>query len=163
MTDAVSTDLYVVDTNTINEWQDYYPDSFPSFWERIEGLVDEGRLTSTRHVEEEIHDESIAEHVRDWADDHETIFLPPTHEEMEFVAEIFEEEHFQHLIGERQRKTYNPVADPWIIARAAVNDGCVVTEESRKPNAAKIPNVCDHFGVDWCDLEGMLQREGWEF
>lgn len=163
MSEEGSTDLYVVDTNTINEWEDYYPDRFPSFWENLEDLVDDGRLTSTRLVKDELENWSIAGHVLDWADDHETLFLPPTKDEMEFVTVIFEEEHFQQLISERKRKTYHPIADPWLIARAAVNDGCVVTEERRKPNAAKIPNVCEHFEIDWCDLEEMLKREDWIF
>ncbi|MFY9611452.1 MAG: DUF4411 family protein [Blastocatellia bacterium] len=56
-----------------------------------------------------------------------------------------------------------PVADPFVIAAAAVRGGTVVTQEQPKPNAAKIPNVCDHFGVAWTDLEGFMNQQNWTF
>jgi len=31
-------------------------------------------------------------------------------------------------------------------------------EETYKDNAAKIPNICDYFKVDYLNLEGFLQR-----
>ncbi len=40
---------------------------------------------------------------------------------------------------------------------------CVVTEEVRRPNAARIPNVCDHFGIGCINLEQLMEREGWQF
>jgi hypothetical protein len=35
--------------------------------------------------------------------------------------------------------------------------------EQLKPNAAKIPNICDHFSVPCFDLEEFMEAEGWEF
>lgn len=32
-----------------------------------------------------------------------------------------------------------------------------------KPNAAIVPNICEHFGVDWLNLEQFMQQEGWKF
>ena len=40
---------------------------------------------------------------------------------------------------------------------------CVVTQESERPHAAKIPNICEHFGVDWTNLKGFMERENWSF
>lgn len=57
----------------------------------------------------------------------------------------------------------DPAADPFVIARAKIIGGCVVTEEKLKPNAAQIPNVCDHFGIDCTNLEGLIEAEGWQF
>ena len=39
--------------------------------------------------------------------------------------------------------------------------GCVVTLEGAPANAAKIPNICSHFGVGCIHLEGFMEREGW--
>ena len=39
----------------------------------------------------------------------------------------------------------------------------VVTMESLKPNAARIPNICEHFGVRCMDLEEFMEAEGWKF
>jgi hypothetical protein len=46
------------------------------------------------------------------------------------------------------------------IASARVRGGCVVTEEANKPNAAKIPNVCEHFGIHWTNVEGFWKQNG---
>ena len=32
-----------------------------------------------------------------------------------------------------------------------------------KPNAVKIPNICDHFKTPFLDLEGFMEKEGWVF
>jgi hypothetical protein len=39
----------------------------------------------------------------------------------------------------------------------------VVTEEEKKANAARIPNVCEYFGVNCVNLEGFMERKGWAF
>ena len=64
--------------------------------------------------------------------------------------------HFRNLVSEYERLQARPVADPSVIACAQVREGCVVTQERGKPNAAKIPHVCDHFGVRCTDFEGFL-------
>ncbi len=86
-----------------------------------------------------------------------------TPEEQAFVGEIFRVRHFQALVGNTQRLTGLPVADPFVIAAARIRGGCVVTEEVKKPNAAKVPNVCEHFGIECLNVEGFLEQNGWEF
>ncbi len=44
-----------------------------------------------------------------------------------------------------------------------VEDGCVITQELLKANAAKISNICQAFGVPYLNLEGFIEKEGWEF
>ena len=56
-----------------------------------------------------------------------------------------------------------PVADPFVVAAAKARGACAVTEESMRETAAKIPNVCDHFEIDWTNVEGFMKREGWAF
>lgn len=56
-----------------------------------------------------------------------------------------------------------PCADPLIIAAAKLHNGCVVTEETKKPNAPNIPNVCEYFNIDCTNLQGFMEREGWSF
>ncbi len=82
---------------------------------------------------------------------------------MLFISQIFSVQHFQNLVGKKQRLKGTPVADPFIIACAKIKNGCVITEEAFKPNAAKIPNICKYFNVDCTNVEGLMQREGWRF
>jgi hypothetical protein len=44
-----------------------------------------------------------------------------------------------------------------------VRNACVVTEESFKKNAAKISNVCDHYGIEWITIQGFMDKERWRF
>jgi Domain of unknown function (DUF4411) len=91
------------------------------------------------------------------------VFTTPTAEETEFVGRILAVPHFQQLIGTKARLTGTPVADPFVIACAAVRDGTVVTEEKTKPNSAKIPNVCEHFAISCLNLEKFMRAVGWSF
>ncbi|RZI70387.1 MAG: DUF4411 family protein, partial [Pseudomonas sp.] len=54
-------------------------------------------------------------------------------------------------------------ADAFIVARAFAIGGSVVTAERFKPNAVKLPNICDHFKIPCLDLERFMEEEGWEF
>lgn len=155
--------VYVFDTNSLRVFGNYYPESFPSFWQELMHLVLAGRVVSVREVKKELELQNPIEHLNDWAVQNTQIFTPPSSEEMEMVAEIFLVNHFKQLIGEKQRLKGLPVADPFLVARGRLTGACVVTEEARKPNAAKIPNVCDHFQVRSTDVRGFLAEVGWRF
>ncbi len=155
--------IYVFDTSSLLQLQAYYPSTFPSFWEKFDDLVADGRILSVAEVRKEIDNQATATHILDWVDVWKRIFTVPTPEEQAYVAEIFSIPHFQQLVGIKQIQRGMPVADPFIVARGRHLAACVVTEESLKDNAAKIPNVCKHFGVDCVKLRDFLQREGWRF
>lgn len=55
------------------------------------------------------------------------------------------------------------MADPFVIASAYFRKGCAVTEETYKPNAAKIPNICEHYEIDCISLEDLMKKESWVF
>jgi hypothetical protein len=155
---------YVFDTVSLRVIGNYYPDQFPSFWSKFDALVTAGEIISVREVLTELELQAkSAPHTYKWAKQHRSIFLPPTVDEAIFVAQIFAVKHFQNLISEKQRLRGSPVADPFLIASAKTKSACVVTEEEKKPNAAKIPNVCDHFKIDCINVEEFLKREGWQF
>ena len=155
--------IYVMDTNSWRVFGNYYPATFSSFWEQVEQLAARGSLVSCREVASELEIQNIAPHIDQWVEDHKRLFSDPTEGEMRWAAEILAVPHFQQLIGEQQRLKGLPVADPWVVARGAALAACVVTEESLKPHAAKIPNVCKHFGVRYTNAEGFLAELGWRF
>jgi len=154
---------YVLDTSSFRICGHYFPSRFPTFWHSFDELVNQGRIISVREVRNELDHVANREHLRDWVNNNRGIFLLPEPDETVFVARIFSVPHFQQLIGEKQRLIGRPVADPFVIASAQARGGTVVTEESLKPNAAKIPNVCDHFGIDCISIEQLMENEGWEF
>lgn len=154
---------YVLDTSSIRVFSNYYPARFLAFWENLEQIVSEGRIVSAREVYNELDRQSTKPHVDDWAKANKHLFPHPTEVEMTFVARIFEVGHFQQLVSDKQRTLGRPAADPFIIAAAHEREACVITEESKTANAGKIPNVCDHFGIDCINLEKFMERESWSF
>ena len=155
--------IYVFDTSSLSKLKHFFPGVFKSVWTDLDVLVQSGNLISTREVWNEIERGEVDKHTNDWLKQRKALFTTPAATELQFVAQIFQISHFQSLIGEKQRLTGTPVADPFVIACAKIRKATVVTEERLKPNAAKIPNVCQHFSVPCIDLEVFMQQQGWSF
>ena len=155
--------MYVFDSSSFIVLGHYFPDGFPTFWKQFDSYAAKGKIVSVREVFKELDNLIAQPHLLEWIRNNKSIFHIPSAEETEFVAEIFKVSHFQYLITEKQRLKGSPVADPMVIASAKINSYCVVTEEKAKANAAKIPNVCSHFGIDYTNLNGFMKKEGWEF
>ena len=155
--------MYVFDTSPLSTlFKNYYRKRFPSLWRHFDQLVADGNLVSTREALREIEDGPVPE-LRDWAQSNNGLFSTPTAAEGAFVARIYAVRHFQQNIEQQKLLKGGRSADPYIIARAAIEDRTVVTMESLKENAAKIPNICRHFDVRCLTLEEFMEAEGWEF
>ncbi|MCD2450991.1 DUF4411 family protein [Methylicorpusculum oleiharenae] len=136
--------IYVFDTSSLSKLKHFYPGVFKSVWNEME----RGNPDQYNNV---------------WLKERKEIFTIPSAAELRFVAEIFKITHFQALIGEQRRLKGTPVADPFVIACAKINQGTVVTEELFKPNATKIPNVCQYFQIPCIDPEKFMQQQDWSF
>lgn len=155
--------IFVFDTSSLIKLKHFYPNIFESIWKGLGNMVASNNLISTREVWRELEGQDQGRHVNQWVKDNKSIFTTPQPEELNFVAEIFRVRHFHTLIGDQQRLKGTPVADPFVIACAKVNNGTVVTEEVIKPNAAKIPNVCQKFDVDCINLHQFMEMQNWKF
>ena len=154
---------YIFDSGPlIDLFRHYYPERFPSLWQRFYSLVSDGKIISVREVYNEI--EAKEDALAYWAKEQkDKLFLPSTSKELQFVSEIFQISHFQAMIRKQERLQGKPVADPFVIARAKIQECQVVTTELFKDNAAGIHNVCEHFSIPHINLEGFMQQEGWVF
>ncbi len=156
--------VYVFDSGAlITLFTYFYESRFPSLWERFNNLVTSQRVLSTREVANEITSFYARTRLTEWVSIRTDLFIPPSELEFRYVEEIFRQRHFQQLIGRKAMFSGQPVADPFVIAKARAIRGTVVTTEKHKPNAAQIPNICEYFGVDCVGLEGFMEREGWCF
>lgn len=154
--------IYIFDSGPlINLFRYYYPERFPSLWESFNDLVAERRIISVREVKNELIE--YGDSLSLWVKEHSECFHTPTNDELYFVAEIFRIPHFQALIRKKERLQGRPVADPFVIAKAKCEGGCVVTLETHTKGAAKIPNVCEHFGIPCLNLEDFMEKENWSF
>ncbi len=156
--------LYILDTNTLSQlFRFYYRNNFPSLWQAFDDLVEDGRILSTREVLRELGDGRKAELAYEWAAEHDNLFPDPGTEEVRFVSRIFGVRHFQQNLQSKKSKPRKQVADPFVIAQAKRTGGTVVTEESKPPNGARIPNICEHFQVPCINLQQLMDREDWIF
>jgi hypothetical protein len=112
----------------------------------------------------EIEDGPI-EGLRDWATRHQRLFTVPAAAEGAFVARVYSVPHFQQNIEQQKILKGGKNADAFVIAKAAVESGTVVTMELLKGNAVKIPNICGHCGIQCLSLEieKFMEEEGWQF
>ena len=155
---------YILDTNTLSQlFRFYYRNNFPSLWTKFNHLVMDGRILSTREVLRELGDGRQAELAYIWAAGHEYLFPDPGTEEVLFVSRIFGVRHFQQNLQRKKHKPRRRGADPFVIAQAKRTGGTVVTEESKPPNGARIPNICERFEIPCINLQQLMDRENWIF
>ncbi len=155
--------MYIIDADTlIDIFNHYYISRFPTFWSNYNQIVLSGELVSVREVYNEVINHSD-DSLTAWSKANRSFFEEANDLEISYVSEIFSIPHFQTLISRRSLLLGKPVADPFIIAKARNKSAIVVTQELYKPNSAKIPNVCEHFGVKYCNLEQFMEYEGWAF
>ena len=145
----------------VSLFRNFYPSTFVTLWENFDALIENGEIVSTREVFREI--EGQDDDLLDWAKANKEIFTTPTAEEGAFVGSIYSVAHFQANIEQQKILKGGKNADPFVIAKAAVSGLHVVTLEKLKPNAAKVPNICQHFDVSCLSLEAFMQKEGWKF
>lgn len=154
--------MYVLDTSVISALhRNYYRSRFVSLWELFDGMVSEGRFTSTLEALRELED--LGGDAFAWADANRGLFCTPDAKEGAVVARIYAVKHFQANMEKQKILKGGRNADPFLIARAASLGATLVTMEQLKPHAAKIPNICDHFKVKCLDLRGFMEQENWLF
>ena len=152
--------LYTLDTSTfITAWNDHYPlDIFPAFWEYLDVLIQEGKVTCIEEVQRELErkDDGVAQWARQRAD---KLFCLLDQDVQMATREVMA--RFPALAKQRMNAT---IADPFVVA-VAITKGCqVVTyEKSGSSQRPKIPDVCSAFGVKCYRLVDMMRQEGWRF
>ena len=155
-------DMYIFDTSTfIVIFRNYYIKRFPSFWSKFNEYVESGLIVSTREVQKEFV--NYEDNLLTWSKSHMDVFPIPIAEELFFIQEIYSVQHFKKNMGQKKFLLGGPFADPFVIAKAKIEKGIVVTQERFKDNGAKIPNICKYFETECIDLEGFLTKEEWTF
>lgn len=161
--------MYVFDTNALQALFKLSTKVFQSLWEEFDSLASSGQIISVKEVYKEIENGGEKWPLFQWAKQNKGIFQTATKDEALFVKEIFKVSHFQKLPRKQFLMDNKPIADPFIIAKAKVLGGTVITLEgfepdgSIKPNAPKIPNICQHFKIECLDLNGFMEKEDWQF
>lgn len=155
--------VYIFDSSSlIVLFKNFYLRRFPTLWSLYDSLIDEKRILSVREVRNEVKERG--DRLSEWSKRNGEFYQIPTNNEMLFIQKIFLIRHFQAIVRNKERLLGKPVADPFVIAKAnEIAAGCVVTEETYKKNAAKIPNICQHFNIRCINLREFMEIENWVF
>ena len=149
---------YSFDTSAfLNSWRvSYPPDLFPSFWDKIEGLIGEQRIMASEEVLVEL--ERKDDEVYAWARDHESIFLA-IDETIQLIVRNILRDHPRILDTRKNRSG----ADPFVIALAQMEECTVVTSEAatNSPSRPHIPDVCAALGIRSINVVQLIRDEGW--
>jgi len=105
---------YIFDSDAlITLFKHYYPERFPSLWEKFDQLVSIDRIISVKEVFNEIKEREDLLSI--WAKREKHLFKAPSNKELEFVTKIFQFPHFLVLVRKKELLQGKPVADPFII------------------------------------------------
>jgi hypothetical protein len=151
---------YSVDTSALLDcWVRYYPpDVFPSVWEKLDKLIDQGDLLASEEVLIELARKDDAVHA--WAQARQTMFWP-SDEDVQMAVTRTLASH-PKLIDQRKGRSG---ADPFVIAVAEVHKCAVLTGEkpSNSKQRPKIPDVCNALGIRWVDMLQLFRDQQWKF
>ncbi len=164
---------YVLDTGFFILSRDYYPDVFPTFWERMNDVVKEGVISSVHEVKKELERYGGEQkHLVKWIKDNSNIFTKPDEKEQNNMKNIFEDEYAQGLISKNKMLEGGPFADPLVIAKAMSSPMVtVVTRElpalknkrGKAQGAPKIPDICNNLNINCITPEQFMQEQNWKF
>lgn len=78
---------YIIDTSSLIELNKHNPmDVYPGVWQRIEQLINTGRLLAPKEVFYEIG--NIDDQLHSWSKTQDKLFVEPTLEQIEIVKNI---------------------------------------------------------------------------
>ncbi|MDP2638245.1 MAG: DUF4411 family protein [Candidatus Levybacteria bacterium] len=152
---------YCFDTSAFTDsWRRYYkPNSFRVLWDRIGGLIEDGRVLVPDEVKKEIgagNDELIT-----WFKQYNSHVSPVTAEQIAIVSEIVN----KYPLVSQYKKPRAYHADPFVVALGKTTSTIVVTYERRNSSNdhPAVPDLCKEYRVECCSLADFFENEGWEF
>ena len=154
--------VYCIDSSSIiHAWRRAYPPNiFSTLWQKIDHLIDDGRLVASVEVLHELKKKD--DDIYDWAKDRkESLFVQVDDETQESLVLIMA--NYPKLVDTGKGKSGG---DPFVIALAHCRDPklTVVTEEKGGSDAKpKIPHVCTCLGVLSIDVLNLITQEKWSF
>lgn len=147
--------VYCIDTSSmIDAGERYYPiDVFPGFWDKLDTLIESGRLKAPKTLLE-----GKDEKWREWVYARADKMIWP------IDAAIQAALHQVMPIYAANVTNVNSIkGDPFFVAASLAFKATLITSEKARRGGAKIPKICDEVGVDWITLLDASRAEGWKF
>lgn len=148
--------IYVIDACALIDASKEYnmlKKTFSPIWEAFDEMIDKGELITSSEILDELKDDELIA----WSK-HRKVFFVPLSKEIQEQAMIVLNK-YPTLI--KMKSTSNSNGDPFLIATALVNNGCIVTNErsgDEKTGDYHIPNVCKGLNIEYMDLHTFIDR-----
>lgn len=152
---------YSIDTSAlIDGLERYYPErAFRSLWQKMDELINEGRLFISEEVWLEVKAKDAV--ARAWCEPRlHSLMVPTDAKEAREVRRILER-HERLVMAMKGRNR----ADPFVIAIGRLLDAIVVTGEGSDgtANRPKIPYICRDLGLPCIGITDLILQEDWVF
>ncbi len=161
---------FLLDSNFfIEAYRNSYPfDVFPSFWNKIKELAEDGRIISIDKVSKELHQNK--DDLSKWCDENlpkdffkDTTAVIPSYTLLIEWVYSKADQYYPHAISEFLDADE---ADAWLIAFAITNGNNIVTHETSSPNSkskVKLPDAASPFKVNCIKTVEMFRILGEQF
>lgn len=151
---------YCLDTSALIEaWVRLYPqDVFPSFWDRLDRLIEAGDVLCPDEVLVEL--EKKDDDLYHWVRSRQKLVYPLDDMLQVTVRRILK--LFPRLVDSSR---FRSQADPFVIALAIITGAAVVTMEKNSGTLTKpkIPDVCSHYNIRCINLLTLIREQKWNF
>lgn len=166
-----SSEKFLIDANTLMTASRFFYayDLVPSFWEIFEEEIKAGNIVLLDMVKGEI--DKGQDELKQWISERKDKFEICNHVDPEIIPKYAEVMQYIQECGFYNEKglndwARNEVADPWLIAAAAVKGYKLITFEQsagslnvkNKCGRVKIPDVAKHFNVEVHNLYHMMRQ-----
>lgn len=155
---------YLFDANIFIRSKNEMPiDLWPTFWERIAGLIHGGHIFSSIKIRDEINrgNDDLTRWMRQNVSS--GFYLSVDSDVIVKYAETQNWAMASPIYKPSAKNEYAQVADAYLVATAAAKNMTVVTYEvsdSTCKKRIKIPDACIALGVRYCDLNTVLRNLG---
>ena len=151
--------MFSLDTSGfLDAWTRHYPpDTFPTFWERMDGAARNATIKVSEEVVREL--EKKDDGAADWIKDRPGMIVATDVPIQQKVKEILKA-HPRLVNASKNRSG----GDPFVIAVAAVHGLSVVSGELPSGNMQKphIPDVCTATNIRCLTLLEFVRSQGWK-
>ena len=165
-------EIFLLDANSfITPYRQYYAfDILPTYWNELSKQVSSQRLVILDKVQDELNNGE--DDLSKWLNE-QTNFIVCNHVSKDIIDKYQEIMQYIYNWGFYTDRAFHnwslpSIADPWLIAAAAVNKYTIITNEvsagilshKNQSRNAKIPDVAKEFGVKTGNLFYMMRELG---
>lgn len=157
---------YCIDASSLfTAWNEQFPpDVVPSFWERLDGLIDNGHLVAPEEVRHELR---WPAELKSWAKDRDSLFRELEDDrEQATITEVVERFRAEARRRGVKLRESDFKGDPFVVALARVRNAAIVSEERMPREASQrptIPSACAWWSLRPLTLMEFVRELRWRF